>query len=1211
MKSLKTIFVTMTIAVCCGLVLAACPSPAGPDTPAPKPLTAAVPVIETQPVSATYSQNAATVAALSVGVTAADAGELSFQWYSNTANSNEGGTFIPGTDSAEYTPPVTALGTKYYYVVVTNTLTVNGKTATAQAVSNAAAITVNNLVNAAIPVITVQPQNKSYVKDAPVTVPLAVTAEVSDGGELSYQWYSNSSNFNSGGALISGATGATYTPPVTVLGTIYYYVIVTNTISDNGDGGDKDHETVSNAVSVQVDDKVNAAAPSISGHPASAVYNKDDTPVTDISVTAAASDGGELTYQWYSNTSNSNSGGISIGGADAASYTPPVTAPGIVYYYVVVTNTITDNGDGGAKTASVTSNTAKITVTDIARPVVHFLVNEAGSGFTNAGTGGATYTASPDGGSFETTASGLKVFNSGGVLSGTTTARDWGGSWNNYTGIGSVDLGAASGDLVGTLSNWTIETYICMPANGQVDRIGQFVWGFSDQQSPTNAVWFGHRHFQLMIKVNGTDDNMGIYAGTPEAGDNEWNAVSPLHQLGKWHQLVTTQNGTTVTTYLDGYQIFQSLAGNSTASIGTGKLTQNRLGKSLYGETGPNQSLFNTKYYSFSIYDEALDSAAVSALFNAGPIGQGKLGTEPVAAVAPIITTQPEAVTFGTTGAASALTVTAFNDGGSLSYQWYSNGAASNSGGTLISGANGASFTPPAAAGVTYYYVVVTNTIANNGDGGAKTASVSSNAVAATVRVNAVVPAIAVQPAGANYIQSTGPVSDLSVTASVTDGGSLSYQWFSNSSSSTEGAAAIDSATGASYTPPIDTLGTAYYYVVITNTITDNSDGGVKTAAVTSGIVAIRVDDKVNAVAPVISAQPAGAMYQQNAGTVSALSVTATVSDDGSLSYQWYRNSTSSTGGALAIDSANGSTYTPPVTALGTTYYYVQVTNTISDNGDGGDKAVEILSGIVPVFVEFPYNPEGAVVSFRVNSAGTAFASRGSGGETYSPQAVGGSFVTQGGIRLFNTGGTVNGQDEIPWATGNYWPHYENIGYVDLGAATGDYLVGLANYTIETYICMPTDGQVDRIGQFVWGFSDQQAPTNAVWFGHRHFALMTKVSGSDSNIEVGDWGTVSAKHQQGTWRHMVVTRSGNGVKVYLDKVLFNSGTANQSHTSIAQGTLTQNYLGKSLYGEGVYDQSLFKTKFYAFNIYNTAKTLEEIEALYDTGPIGQTVLTTY
>jgi hypothetical protein len=34
-----------------------------------------------------------------------------------------------------------------------------------------------------------------------------------------------------------------------------------------------------------------------------------------------------------------------------------------VYYYVTVTNTIPENGDGGTKTASVTSNTAKVTVT--------------------------------------------------------------------------------------------------------------------------------------------------------------------------------------------------------------------------------------------------------------------------------------------------------------------------------------------------------------------------------------------------------------------------------------------------------------------------------------------------------------------------------------------------------------------------------------------------------------------------------------------------------------------------------------------------------------------------------------------------------------------------------------------------------------------------------------------------------------------------------
>ncbi|HEX7414389.1 MAG TPA: gliding motility-associated C-terminal domain-containing protein, partial [Bacteroidia bacterium] len=46
------------------------------------------------------------------------------------------------------------------------------------------------------------------------------------GGGISYQWYSNSTNSNSGGSNISGAIGNTYTP-LTTVGITYYYCVVT------------------------------------------------------------------------------------------------------------------------------------------------------------------------------------------------------------------------------------------------------------------------------------------------------------------------------------------------------------------------------------------------------------------------------------------------------------------------------------------------------------------------------------------------------------------------------------------------------------------------------------------------------------------------------------------------------------------------------------------------------------------------------------------------------------------------------------------------------------------------------------------------------------------------------------------------------------------------------------------------------------------------
>ena len=69
--------------------------------------------------------------------------------------------------------------------------------------------------------------------------------------------------------------------------------------------------------------------------------------LTALSVTAS---GSGLTYQWYSNTSNSNSGGNLISSATSSSYTPSNSFASSLYYYCIVTGscgaTVTSNPSG-------------------------------------------------------------------------------------------------------------------------------------------------------------------------------------------------------------------------------------------------------------------------------------------------------------------------------------------------------------------------------------------------------------------------------------------------------------------------------------------------------------------------------------------------------------------------------------------------------------------------------------------------------------------------------------------------------------------------------------------------------------------------------------------------------------------------------------------------------------------------------------------------
>ncbi|MGV2962812.1 hypothetical protein ACNPPT_02930, partial [Paenibacillus sp. AGC30] len=257
-----------------------------------------------------------------------------------------------------------------------------------------------------------------------------------------------------------------------------------------------------------------------------------------------------------------------------------------------------------------------------------------------------------------------------------------------------------------------------------------------------------------------------------------------------------------------------------------------------------------------------------------------------VSASAPTINTQPVGATVDEGASSPTLSVGAtVSDGGTLSYQWYSNATNSTTGGMLINGATSPTYDAPITnAGTTYYYAIVTNT--NNGVNGTKTATATSNVAQVTVKalVHATVPTINTQPVGATVDEGASSPT-LSVGATVSDGGTLSYQWYSNATNSTTGGMLINGATSPTYDAPITNAGTTYYYAIVTNT--NNGVNGTKTATATSNVAQVTVKALVHATVPTINTQPVGATVDEGASSPT-LSVGATVSDGGTLSYQWY-----------------------------------------------------------------------------------------------------------------------------------------------------------------------------------------------------------------------------------------------------------------------------------------------------------------------------------
>ncbi len=99
--------------------------------------------------------------------------------------------------------------------------------------------------------------------------------------------------------------------------------------------------------------------------------------------------GGTLSYQWYSNTTNSNTGGTQIASANSASFPIPTDlTAGEYYYYCVVSVT-----DG----TPATSNVAKVVVSAAGSTVTGVTINPSTAKVTRGDATGIQFTATVEG----------------------------------------------------------------------------------------------------------------------------------------------------------------------------------------------------------------------------------------------------------------------------------------------------------------------------------------------------------------------------------------------------------------------------------------------------------------------------------------------------------------------------------------------------------------------------------------------------------------------------------------------------------------------------------------------------------------------------------------------------------------------------------------------------------------------------------------------
>ena len=151
-------------------------------------------------------------------------------------------------------------------------------------------------------------------------------------------------------------------------------------------------------------------------------------------------------------------------------------------------------------------------------------------------------------------------------------------------------------------------------------------------------------------------------------------------------------------------------------------------------------------------------------------------------------------------------------EGAKLTYQWYSNTTASNTGGTPIAGATNAEFDIPAdlAVGIYYYFCEI----------GAVGAASSIRTTVATITVedddDPRVIIIDKQPEKETFVTDGSIIGYVGVTAHAEPEATISYQWYDNTEDNYEGKV-IEGATNASFILPatLGGVGTKHYYYCI------------------------------------------------------------------------------------------------------------------------------------------------------------------------------------------------------------------------------------------------------------------------------------------------------------------------------------------------------------------------------------------------------------
>ena len=374
----------------------------------------------------------------------------------------------------------------------------------------------------------------------------------------------------------------------------------------------------------------------------------------------------------------------------------------------------------------------------------------------------------------------------------------------NGEGVADLTAPGSSGTHVLTgyavkLNDGTVAVYSDKKLTKPVDSYSydKNIWNVEDVSAGTNAPAgaFSTGVAKETVLVLDADENTVRAAYIKSVLDG---TEVPDHGTGSLSDGVISTSNETMISDISNQTITltNDMAASTSGSVTTAqnKLTADVLVNALKGNVkGVYEEVFGTyKLVATNPYPVVTSAMYVGVDTNKGMVYYKIAFANPKA---PVITT--DLTTTAVTGTELKVVADA-PDKGTLSYKWHK----VSGGGDSVVSSNSATYT---ASDAGEYYVVVTNT--RN--------SLTATTKSATCNVGTKVDAA--EPKFDTDLKSNGYISDkLTVKATVTDKGTVSYQWYKNG-------IPLTGETGESYTP----TETGKYYVIATNT--NNDVNGNKT----------------------------------------------------------------------------------------------------------------------------------------------------------------------------------------------------------------------------------------------------------------------------------------------------------------------------------------------------------------------------------------------